>query len=157
MLALGDSFLEALQVEYEDTMTAYIERGLFAQLGAEVQVVNTGVSGWDPNQYLMQAREELANDTYDLVVVFLYSPMTFSKIMSKPTRPGTQPKKHCACLSASEKTSSLTASSIQSTMPWKSAHNFMCSPETVQRLSWLLSSHISSHSCDDEYNAAGDI
>lgn len=74
VLALGDSFLEALQVEYEDTMTATIEHELSAQLGAEVQVVNTGVSGWDPNQYLMQAKEELANDKYDLVLVFLYSP-----------------------------------------------------------------------------------
>jgi hypothetical protein len=74
VLALGDSFLEALQVEYEDTMTAYVERELSAQLGSEVQVVNTGVSGWDPNQYLMQAKEELANEKYDLVLVFLYSP-----------------------------------------------------------------------------------
>ncbi len=74
VLVLGDSFLEALQVEYEDTMTASIERELTAQWGMDVEVVNTGVSGWDPNQYLMQAKEELSGGEYDLVLVFLYSP-----------------------------------------------------------------------------------
>jgi hypothetical protein len=74
VLVLGDSFVEALQVEYDDTMTATIERELGAQSGMDVEVVNTGVSGWDPNQYLMQAKAELASSDYNLVLVFLYSP-----------------------------------------------------------------------------------
>jgi lysophospholipase L1-like esterase len=72
ILAVGDSMLQALQVNYEQTMTALLEKSLSARLGRVVEVVNTGVGGYDPNQYLMTVRLELAQSRYDLVLVFIY-------------------------------------------------------------------------------------
>jgi hypothetical protein len=94
ILALGDSFLEALQVEYEQTMTAHIENSLSAQIGIDVVVINTGVGAWGPNQYLMQAEEELANRDYDLVLVFLFSPNDIEKKSIKSYPPRMPAKKH---------------------------------------------------------------
>ena len=74
ILGLGDSFAEALQVEHESTMTARLEKGMSEMLGRRVCVKNTGVGGWDPNHYLIQARMELQDSKYDLVVVFIYMP-----------------------------------------------------------------------------------
>jgi len=73
ILALGDSFLEAIQVPYEDTLGAHLEALLASELGAPVRVVNAGVGGWDPNHYLIQARLELPRRSYDAVVVFLFA------------------------------------------------------------------------------------
>jgi lysophospholipase L1-like esterase len=72
VLALGDSFLEAMAVPYEDTMTARIGRELGAALGLRVRVVNTGVSGTSPNRYLREEEIELARRPYDAVLVFLF-------------------------------------------------------------------------------------
>jgi len=72
ILLLGDSFMEALQVEYEQTLAGLLETRLPARLGAPVAVVNTGVGGWDPPQYLLQARALLRQRHYDLVLVSLY-------------------------------------------------------------------------------------
>ncbi len=71
VLALGDSFLEAIQVAHEDTMSHHLETGLTAVFG-EGRVVNTGVGGWDPNHYLIEARSELAREQFDAVVVFYF-------------------------------------------------------------------------------------
>lgn len=72
ILALGDSFLAAIEVAYEDTLTARLEESLSRATGTRVQVVNTGVAGWDPNHYLIEARRELPRQRYDLVLVFLF-------------------------------------------------------------------------------------
>lgn len=72
ILAIGDSFLEAMQVSYEQTMTALLETRLSTTTGQTVQIVNTGVSGYQPDQYLILARLELARTRYDLVIVFVY-------------------------------------------------------------------------------------
>ncbi|MBI5667275.1 MAG: hypothetical protein HZC41_04640 [Chloroflexi bacterium] len=72
ILALGDSYLAALQVNYEQTMAARLEAGLSRALGQPVSVVNTGVSAYNPNQYLLVARQELAQADYDLALVFVY-------------------------------------------------------------------------------------
>lgn len=72
ILALGDSFLEALQLDYEQTMTALLEERLSVQLRGPVVIVNTGTAGWGPNQYALKARAELERSVYDLVIVFLY-------------------------------------------------------------------------------------
>ncbi len=72
VLAVGDSFLAAIQVSYEDTMTARLERSLSAAMGKEVRVVNTGVGGWNLNHYRLKTRVELARHPYDLVVVFIF-------------------------------------------------------------------------------------
>lgn len=72
ILALGDSFLEALHVNYEDTITARLERSVSASLAKSVRITNTGVAGYDPNHYLKVARRELARQDYDLIIVFVY-------------------------------------------------------------------------------------
>lgn len=74
VLALGDSFLEAIQVDYADTFAARLEQSLAAARGETVRVVNTGVGGWDPEQYLLEARAELERRDYDAVLVFAFLP-----------------------------------------------------------------------------------
>ncbi|MCB9437505.1 MAG: hypothetical protein H6673_11015 [Anaerolineales bacterium] len=72
ILAVGDSFLEALQVEYDETFTAILEDALSTQLGLDVQIVNTGVSGYSPNHYGWIVRHELPRQTYAAVLVFIF-------------------------------------------------------------------------------------
>jgi len=73
VLALGDSFIEAIQVAYEDTTTAQLERLLSQALGVAVAVDNTGVGGWGPEQYLLEARAQLPRADYDAAVVFVFA------------------------------------------------------------------------------------
>lgn len=72
VLLLGDSFMEALQVEYEQSTAGLLEAGLEATAGRPVAVRNAGVSGWSPNQYRLLARRELANAPYALIVVAVF-------------------------------------------------------------------------------------
>ena len=72
VLALGDSFLAAFQVEYPETMTARLEARLTDDLDSAVAVVNAGVNDWSPNHYLLEARRELGRRRYDAVLVFLF-------------------------------------------------------------------------------------
>lgn len=93
ILALGDSFLEALQVEYHQTMVARLDEALSDALGERVVTVNTGVSKTGPNHYLLRARHELDRQTYDLVMVYIYldNDIIKSKIASfKPLNPTLQ-------------------------------------------------------------------
>ena len=72
VLLLGDSYMIALQVEYEETLASKLEGLLTDQLGEPVAVRNTGVAGWGPSQYYSQAAAELRDTTFDLVLVGLY-------------------------------------------------------------------------------------
>ncbi len=72
LLALGDSYLVALQVEYSQTFAALAARRLTRDLGEPVEIVNAGVGGWSPNQYLLEARHELKRRRYDYLLVFFY-------------------------------------------------------------------------------------
>jgi hypothetical protein len=72
ILALGDSFLAGIQVEFDDLMTTLLERRLSDGGRGEVAVVNTGVGGWGPSHYLIKLRQELARGYFDAVVVFLF-------------------------------------------------------------------------------------
>jgi hypothetical protein len=83
VLALGDSFLEAYQVEAEETLTSIMARDLGARLGAPGRVVNSGVSGWDPNHYLLEARHRLLRGDIDLVAVFVF---LGNDLVSQPVR-----------------------------------------------------------------------
>jgi len=83
VLAVGDSFVEALSVEYERTFSALIEAALRRELNRSVKVVNAGVGAWEPSHYLLEARRELADSNYDLVLVCLYLGNDL-----KPTRSG---------------------------------------------------------------------
>lgn len=73
VLLIGDSFAEALQVEYEQSFAALFEDSLAARIGRPVAVYNSGVDGWDPPQYLIRARQLLnGGRSYAAVVVSLY-------------------------------------------------------------------------------------
>ncbi len=73
VLLLGDSFMEALQVEYEQSLAGRIEERLAARVGGAVAVRQAGVAGWDPNHYLLRARQLLPREPYGLLVVALYA------------------------------------------------------------------------------------
>lgn len=73
VLTLGDSFLEAAQVENEYTMNEQMASMLKEQNGKQVYFANTGVGGWSPNQYLLRARSELKRRKYDLGIVYIFT------------------------------------------------------------------------------------
>jgi len=72
ILTIGDSFLEGLQVENEFTMPEVMRKYLENKYNKSVQVDNTGVGGWNPNHYYLEAKRALAKRQYDLGIVFLY-------------------------------------------------------------------------------------
>jgi hypothetical protein len=72
VLVLGDSYMEALQVEYEQSFPGQLQATLPARVGRPVAVRNAGVGGWSPDQYLLQTRQSLARERYDLVLVMIY-------------------------------------------------------------------------------------
>ena len=72
ILFLGDSYLHAIQVDAEDIFCHRV-----AALLADTFTVgytNTGSGGYNPNQYLMALKKEIARKEYDLVVTTLYLP-----------------------------------------------------------------------------------
>ena len=72
ILVLGDSFLEALQVENEETIPELIRATISTRFSKRLRADNTGVAGWDPNRYLLEAENSLPRHDYDLGIVFLY-------------------------------------------------------------------------------------
>ena len=72
VLLIGDSFMDALQVQYEQSLAALLQEHLSDETGAPVAVRNAGVDGWSPSHYLIRARMLLPRDNYRLVVTTLY-------------------------------------------------------------------------------------
>ena len=72
VLLLGDSFMQALQVEHEQSVATLLASQLERSLGYPVAVRNAGVDGWNPNQYLIRTRQLLARDTFALIVVAVF-------------------------------------------------------------------------------------
>jgi hypothetical protein len=72
VLVLGDSFMEALQVEYEQSFPGLLQALLPERLRRPVAVRNASVGGWDPNQYLLRGRQILAEESYHLILVMVY-------------------------------------------------------------------------------------
>lgn len=72
VLLIGDSFMAALQVEYEQSLAGRLEADLPKRLGEGVAVRNSAVGGWGPNQYLIRARQLLPGEGYDVVLVAVY-------------------------------------------------------------------------------------
>ncbi len=73
VLALGDSFTVGLQVEYDELFTARLERRLTERMGKTVEMVNTGVGGWGPSHYYLEAERELASGRFDAVLLGLFA------------------------------------------------------------------------------------
>ena len=72
VLLIGDSYMAALQVEYEQSFAGLMETELSEMLGTPVTVMNTGVGAWDASHYLLMARKALSVDPPDLMVVAVY-------------------------------------------------------------------------------------
>ena len=73
VLAVGDSFLQAVEVDYEDTLGAVVERGFPAVGPSSLRVVNSGVSGWTPSHYRLKVEDALESGRhYDAIVVLFY-------------------------------------------------------------------------------------
>lgn len=75
ILVLGDSFMEAYQVAFEETFSSLLEGSLTERAGREVEVINAGVSGWgtaDELRYLTHYGLEYEPDLV-LVVMTLHN------------------------------------------------------------------------------------
>lgn len=69
ILLLGDSFMEALQVPFEQSMAYLVERGLEQRTGRKVEVINAGVGGWGTDDELRYLTMYGLKYRPDLVVV----------------------------------------------------------------------------------------
>jgi len=72
VLALGDSFLEAMAVPYEHTVTAQLSHSVSERRGIPTYIRNTGVAGYGPAHYRLTAASELSKRPYDAALVFLF-------------------------------------------------------------------------------------
>jgi len=69
ILVLGDSFMEALQVEKEDGLPSRLERELEALTGLPIEVATAAVSGWGTDDQLTWYRRDGDRWQADLVLV----------------------------------------------------------------------------------------
>lgn len=72
---LGDSFVEAIHVPYEDSVCAVLTRELDQRCagGARAEVLNFGVSGYGTAQELLTLREEVWRYAPDVVVLAVFT------------------------------------------------------------------------------------
>lgn len=71
ILFLGDSFIEAIQVENRFTIPQVIREKFTTDYNINISVTNAGVGGWNPNHYLLEA-QRLAHQKYYLAIIFLW-------------------------------------------------------------------------------------
>jgi len=69
ILLLGDSFIEAAQVAFEESLPSLLERGLRQRTARQVEVVSAGVAGWSTDQQLRYLTTYGMKWHPDLVVV----------------------------------------------------------------------------------------
>ncbi|HWQ18497.1 MAG TPA: SGNH/GDSL hydrolase family protein, partial [Methanotrichaceae archaeon] len=71
---IGDSFVESLQVNYEDLFTHLLESKLNSSIDrySRVEVMNFGVMGYGTGQELLNFREHVAKYSPDMVVLLFY-------------------------------------------------------------------------------------
>lgn len=69
ILVMGDSFMEAYQVPFEQSLPALLEQSLVKDAARGVEVINAGVSGWGTDDELRYYNEYARPMKPDLVVV----------------------------------------------------------------------------------------
>lgn len=79
---LGNSLVESYYLPYEKSFPYLIDRKINS-----LEVLNLGVSGYTPGQYLLQARQYLKNFNVQMVVVF-FVPFQDIKYLNNPVFPG---------------------------------------------------------------------
>mgnify|MGYP005725218675 CR=1 FL=1 len=67
---LGDSFIEALQVELDSTFFQIAERSLNALSGKKIEFMNFGRSGFTQSEQLIVLKEDVLQFSPDLVMLF---------------------------------------------------------------------------------------
>ncbi len=73
VLVVGDSFMEAIEVPYDESLAGLLEARLPSALGRAVAVRDAGVSGYDPSQYLVTTARALAHERFSAVLVSIYT------------------------------------------------------------------------------------
>lgn len=86
---LGDSFVEAMQVEADSTFPALAERTLSERLGRPVELMNFGRSGYTQSEELLTLRNEVVQFHPDIVMLFFFPGNDITDI-SRVTAPNTQ-------------------------------------------------------------------
>lgn len=71
VLVLGDSFVEAAQVDLEESFPQQLAR-LLQEHGLQAEVINAGVGGWGNDQELIWLREEGSKYKPDLVLLTVF-------------------------------------------------------------------------------------
>ncbi|MBX2998172.1 MAG: SGNH/GDSL hydrolase family protein [Caldilineaceae bacterium] len=72
VIVLGDSFVEAMQVELQDSFPQQLGSQIAAATGQRVEVLNAGVGGWGNDQQLLWLKEEGYKYSPDLIVLAVY-------------------------------------------------------------------------------------
>ena len=72
VLLIGDSFMEALQVEYEQSLAGLLQAQLPTTAAQPVAIRNAGIDGWGPSHYVLRAGQLLPRDDYRLLVVTVF-------------------------------------------------------------------------------------
>jgi hypothetical protein len=72
IVVLGDSFVEAIQVELEEIFSQELGRLVAAESGKPVEVINVGAGGWGNDQQLLWLKEEGYKYSPDLIILAVY-------------------------------------------------------------------------------------
>jgi len=72
ILVVGDSFVQGLSVDYEDTFGRVAERTIFERSGRHCDVIAAGVEGYGTDQELLSYRRDLFAYRPTLTVLFFY-------------------------------------------------------------------------------------
>lgn len=81
--AIGDSFVDAVQVPLEQTMTRTLERLLKAQHGPGYEVLNFGRGGTSFAEYFLILKHWVLAYDPDVVLLFVYNENDFDEIRSR--------------------------------------------------------------------------
>jgi len=72
ILMLGDSYIEAVQVEGSKAIPGFVQNKLESKYKKHIEISNAGVAGWSPNHYLIETKNILSRDSYNLAIIFLF-------------------------------------------------------------------------------------
>ena len=94
VLLLGDSFMEALQVEYEQSLAGLLQARLPEAIGEPVAIRNAGIDGWGPSHYVLRAGQLLPRDDYRLLIVTVFIGNDIQPARLETIRPRTPTERH---------------------------------------------------------------
>jgi lysophospholipase L1-like esterase len=81
VVVYGDSFIHAYYAADADTFPVRLEGALKARTGADVEVVNAGVSSYGPDQISVKIQQELPKLKPDLLVVSIFAGNDYGDLM----------------------------------------------------------------------------